>query len=91
MALFVYVERNRCAGRDTLPALRRASGPPIVPRRFKDSLKASMRTTWPAKDPEEAFMVTFDFSAALDDGEAISSAAVDCLLSSGKQAAEVQP
>ena len=42
-----------------------------------------MRTLWPAKDPEEVFVVTFDFSAALDEGEAISIAAVACLLISG--------
>ncbi len=46
-----------------------------------------MRTRWPAKDPEEAFPVTFDFSAALDEGEAVSIAAVSCLLGSGSDPA----
>lgn len=42
-----------------------------------------MRITWPAKDPVEALVCTFDYSAALDAGETISAALVTCSVLSG--------
>jgi hypothetical protein len=42
-----------------------------------------MRTRWPAKDPEEVLVCTFDFAAAIDDGEAISIAIVSSALEAG--------
>lgn len=46
-----------------------------------------MRTIWPYKDPEEVFVCTFDFSAAIEDPEQISSGEVSCALSSGSDPA----
>lgn len=41
------------------------------------------RTLWPAKDPAETLVATFDYSADLDAGETIASATLACSLLSG--------
>lgn len=43
-------------------------------------------TVWTAKDPEERFWLTFDFSAALDAGETIASNTVAISVRSGSDA-----
>lgn len=45
-----------------------------------------MRTIWPAKDPAERLVATFDYREALDTGETIVDAAVTCTLLSGTDA-----
>ena len=44
------------------------------------------RTLWPAKDPAEKLVTTFDYSADLDAGETIASANLTCTLLSGADA-----
>ena len=45
-----------------------------------------MRTLWPAKDPAEKLVATFDYSEDLDVGETIASATLTCTLLSGTDA-----
>lgn len=45
-----------------------------------------MRTIWPAKDPAERLVATFDYREELDTGETITGAAVTCTLLSGTDA-----
>lgn len=45
-----------------------------------------MRTLWPAKDPAEKLVATFDYSEDLDAGETIASATLTCTLLSGTDA-----
>jgi hypothetical protein len=42
-----------------------------------------MRTLWPAKDPAETLVATFDYSLDLDAGETIATAATTCTLLAG--------
>ncbi len=42
-----------------------------------------MRTIWPAKDPAERLVATFDYHEEIDDGETIASATLTCTLLSG--------
>ncbi len=42
-----------------------------------------MRTLWPAKDPAEQLVATFDYSLDLDAGETIATAAITCTLHAG--------
>lgn len=44
------------------------------------------RTHWPAKDPAETLVATFDYSAELDAGETIDVAETACTLLSGTDA-----